>query len=77
MKLTFCVACGATDDLHHHHLIPRVEGGTDNEINLITLCARCHRTLHEHRRRSYNHRQLTIAGLAAKKRREKDWEIRD
>ena len=25
MKLAFCVACGATDDLQHHHLVTRAE----------------------------------------------------
>jgi hypothetical protein len=23
MRLAFCVACGSTDDLQHHHLITR------------------------------------------------------
>ena len=27
MKLTFCVACGSTEDLQHHHLVIRAEGG--------------------------------------------------
>lgn len=27
MRLTFCVASGATDDLQHHHLVTRAEGG--------------------------------------------------
>jgi hypothetical protein len=25
MNLTFCAACGATDDLQHHHLVTRGE----------------------------------------------------
>lgn len=70
MKLGFCVACAATDDLHHHHLVPRSAGGSDDAANLITLCAGCHFTLHEHRSGGgYNHRRLTIAGLQAAKAR--------
>lgn len=46
MKLTFCVACGATDDLQHHHLVTRAEKGSDDESNLITLCCSCHAKLH-------------------------------
>jgi 5-methylcytosine-specific restriction endonuclease McrA len=41
MKLTLCVACGSTDDLQHHHLVTRAEGGSDDESNLITLCCGC------------------------------------
>lgn len=29
-------------DLSVHHLIPRAEGGGENEENLITLCHACH-----------------------------------
>jgi hypothetical protein len=28
MKLTFCAACGSRDDLQHHHLVTRAEGGS-------------------------------------------------
>lgn len=27
MKLAFCAACGSTEDLQHHHLVIRSEGG--------------------------------------------------
>ena len=37
MKLTFCVACGSEDDLQHHHLVTRAEGGGDDAAYLITL----------------------------------------
>jgi hypothetical protein len=70
MRLTLCVACGSTDDLQHHHLITRLENGSDDETNLITLCNGCHAKLHERRLNSiYKHRQSTIAGLAAAKAR--------
>ena len=39
MRLTFCAACGAIEDLQHHHLVTRSEGRKrfDDERNLITL----------------------------------------
>ena len=40
MKLGFCALCGSTDNLEHHHVLPRSLGGTDDEDNLLTLCAR-------------------------------------
>jgi hypothetical protein len=30
------------DKLHHHHILPRSQGGKDTTDNLITLCAACH-----------------------------------
>ena len=68
MRLTFCAACGAADDLQHHHLVTRPEGGSDDERNLITLCSPCHFKLHERRRNGvYNVSQRTKDALAAKK----------
>jgi hypothetical protein len=46
MKTDSCVACGAQDALHHHHLQPRIEGGLDDDTNLITLCEDCHGRVH-------------------------------
>ena len=38
-----CVNCGQTGtELHVHHIIARVEGGTNDLTNLVTLCTRCH-----------------------------------
>jgi HNH endonuclease len=66
VRLDFCVACGAQDNLHQHHVIPRSAGGPDDEWNLITLCSDCHFTLHERRSNGgYNHAQLTADGIAA------------
>tara|TARA_B100001250_G_scaffold104760_1_gene88367 strand:- start:696 stop:1136 length:441 start_codon:yes stop_codon:yes gene_type:complete len=47
MKLDFCVLCGTTENLHHHHVIPKVQGGTDNEDNFITLCPKHHEMIHK------------------------------
>jgi hypothetical protein len=40
--------CGSRWFLEVHHLIPRSKGGSSEPGNLVTLCARCHRYLHEH-----------------------------
>jgi len=70
MRLTFCVACGTTDDLQHHHLVTRAEGGSDDVTNLITLCTACHNKVHSRQvNGAYNHSQLTKAALAAAKAR--------
>lgn len=41
-----CARCGAVDELHVHHRIPRGQGGRDYCENLITLCLRCHSWAH-------------------------------
>jgi 5-methylcytosine-specific restriction endonuclease McrA len=42
-----CQFCGSSDNLHVHHLRSRDKGGDDCLENLITLCASCHRNVHE------------------------------
>jgi len=37
-----CQRCGKSENLHVHHIIPRISGGTDEPDNLITLCQECH-----------------------------------
>ncbi len=39
--------CRSTSFLEVHHLKARSRGGDNREANLITLCASCHRHLHE------------------------------
>jgi HNH endonuclease len=53
VRLTFCAACGTTQDLQHHHLLSRPEGGSDAETNLVTLCCDCHLKVQERRRGDY------------------------
>ena len=47
MKLDFCAVCGSHEELQHHHLIPKVQGGTDDETNLLTLCYEHHCWFHQ------------------------------
>jgi hypothetical protein len=41
-----CRHCGATSNLHIHHIKLRSEGGTNDPNNLITLCRKCHAEQH-------------------------------
>ena len=46
-----CQRCGAKNTkLYAHHLIPLIEGGSNELKNLITLCEKCHRDMHFHMR---------------------------
>ncbi len=60
LNATTCAACGATGELHEHHLIPRADNGSG--LPTIWLCLLCHGRVHG-RRFHHNHRDLTIAGL--------------
>ncbi len=42
-----CQFCGSSNNLHVHHQRSRGKGGDDHLENLITLCANCHRSVHE------------------------------
>ena len=56
-----CFECGSTKDIHHHHVVPRILGGTKT----IPLCATCHGLAHGI---NYaKHSRLTKAGMAKRK----------
>jgi 5-methylcytosine-specific restriction endonuclease McrA len=44
-----CQICGSRQDLQVHHKQPRSQQGSDEDLNLITLCAGCHEGLHRSR----------------------------
>lgn len=70
MKLKFCVACNSKEDLQHHHLVTRAEGGTNAASNLITLCNPCHLKLHRRRMNgTYNASQRLVEAFTAAKAR--------
>jgi 5-methylcytosine-specific restriction endonuclease McrA len=41
-----CQSCGTMSNLEVHHKEPRSHAGEDSELNLITLCAKCHAKAH-------------------------------
>jgi 5-methylcytosine-specific restriction endonuclease McrA len=41
-----CQVCGSMKDLQVHHKTLRSQQGSDDDLNLITLCAGCHEGLH-------------------------------
>tara|TARA_B100001057_G_scaffold485362_1_gene564971 strand:- start:348 stop:788 length:441 start_codon:yes stop_codon:yes gene_type:complete len=61
MKLNSCVLCGTTEKLHHHHVIPKAQGGTDNEDNFITLCYDHHAMIHQIAPTRFNNMQVLAA----------------
>lgn len=52
-----CFECGAEDDLHNHHVVPKILGGT----RTIPLCEKCHGLVHG--RHMVNHTRLVVKGL--------------
>lgn len=62
MRLDFCVSCGTKENLHHHHLFPRVLGGSDEETNLITLCEFHHGLAHGSGGLFHAHKTLVVKG---------------
>jgi len=44
-----CEACNKKFEVtpHVHHIIPRVEGGSNTDSNLIVLCRTCHAKAHD------------------------------
>jgi 5-methylcytosine-specific restriction endonuclease McrA len=41
-----CQVCSSKQNLQVHHKHLRSQQGSDDDLNLITLCARCHKGLH-------------------------------
>lgn len=42
-----CIICGSPYNIEVHHLVERSRGGMGVEENLVCLCSRCHRKLHD------------------------------
>ena len=45
-----CQSCGSLEKLQIHHKKFRSQSGNDSERNLITLCADCHRRVHQRKK---------------------------
>ena len=41
-KTDSCYSCRSEEDLHLHHIVPIMSGGTNDAWNLMTLCRTCH-----------------------------------
>lgn len=41
-----CQSCGTMSNLEVHHQQFRSQSGDDSELNLITLCNKCHSDIH-------------------------------
>lgn len=48
-----CERCGAAPIDHIHHKLRRGQGGTNMMSNLLALCSRCHRLVHDNPEQSY------------------------
>lgn len=42
-----CRVCGDVENVSAHHIVNRSLGGDDSLHNLISLCFRCHRAIHD------------------------------
>ncbi len=58
-----CFECGATEDIEHHHVVPKSRGGTKT----VPLCYLCHQKAHGKTGKGLNHRKLTKEGIARAK----------
>lgn len=41
-----CALCDSESGIQIHHIIPRGQGGSSSQDNLITLCSYCHAQVH-------------------------------
>ena len=57
MKLDFCVICGTTENIEHHHIKSLAEGGDNHPHNFITLCDKHHGMIHQIRPGAWNDRK--------------------
>lgn len=42
-----CRSCNRRDGINAHHIKYRSQGGNDEIDNLVSLCVRCHRAVHD------------------------------
>jgi len=68
VKLDFCVFCGSTLGIEHHHVVPAADGGTDAPVNILSVCGEHHGMLHAVRR-TPDIKRLTREGLDRAKAR--------
>ena len=45
-----CIRCGRTENIENHHIVQRIDGGSDEPENKEPLCNHCHN--YEHAKRN-------------------------
>jgi 5-methylcytosine-specific restriction endonuclease McrA len=65
-----CLVCNERSNLTAHHIVHKCKGGTNNNINLMTVCLHCHRNIHE------KLGSVILSGMDPLKYKEKLLEIR-
>jgi hypothetical protein len=63
MDKIVCFECGCDGEIHYHHVVPKILGGTKT----VPLCSSCHGKVHGIN--FINHGELTRQGLANAKKR--------
>lgn len=66
----YCEKCGKKDELEVHHIIPLVEGGSDDFENFVALCSDCHKLFH-----NKNKSKLTKLGIEKAKKQNADYQL--
>lgn len=61
-----CHYCGTPDAAHVDHIVPRIDGGTDDLGNLIAACLSCNLRKHKHRLSVEAERRALDAAEAAR-----------
>lgn len=67
-----CRHCNNQSGLHPHHVVFKSHGGEDLLTNLITLCAKCHRDIHDGRLKIFVIR-VTTCDLVVQFQKQKGW----
>ncbi len=63
MEKILCFECGLDGEIHNHHVVPKIKGGTKT----VPLCLVCHGKVHGVN--FLNHKELTKRGLSEAKKR--------
>lgn len=63
MEKIVCFECGCDGEIHYHHVVPKILGGTKT----VPLCPICHGKIHGVN--FLNHKELTRQGLVNAKKR--------
>lgn len=42
-----CCNCGSEKNIEYHHIVPLINGGTNNLSNIVPICEECHNKAHD------------------------------